>query len=54
MIALQDYNAVVDLVDRNVAEGRGGKTTFIKPLQNITHAELREVASRTGPVFACM
>ena len=23
------YNAAVDMVDRNVAEGRGGKTAFI-------------------------
>ena len=31
-MALRDYNAAVDFVDRNVAEGRGDKTAFIDPV----------------------
>ena len=27
----ESYNAAVDMVDRNVAEGRGGKVAFIDP-----------------------
>jgi 4-hydroxybenzoate-CoA ligase len=52
MSALRDYNAAVDFVDRNVAEGRGDKTAFIDPSRNITYSELREAASRIGPVLA--
>ena len=54
MTALRDYNAAVDFVDRNVAEGRGDKTAFIDPSRNITYAELREAASRIGPMLARM
>ena len=54
MTALRDYNAAVDFVDRNVAEGRGDKTAFIDPSRNITYADLREAASRIGPMLARM
>ncbi len=54
MTALHDYNAAVDFVDRNVAEGRGEKTAFIDPARNITYAELRDSASRIGPMLARM
>jgi len=37
MTALRDYNAAVDFVDRNVAEGLGDKTACIDPARNITY-----------------
>ena len=39
-MALRDYNAAVDFVDRNVAEGRGDKTAFIDPSRNLTYARV--------------
>jgi 4-hydroxybenzoate-CoA ligase len=54
MIALRDYNAAVDFVDRNVAEGRGDKTAFIDPARNMTYAELRDATARIGPMLARM
>ncbi len=52
MTALRDYNAAVDFVDRNVAEGRGHKTACIDPSRNLTYGELRDAAARIGPVLA--
>ena len=52
MNSLRDYNAAVDFVDRNVAEGRGDKTAFIDPSRNLTYAELADAAARIGPVLA--
>jgi 4-hydroxybenzoate-CoA ligase len=52
MTALRDYNAAVDFVDRNVAEGRGDKTACVDPGRNITYGELRDAAARIGPMFA--
>ncbi len=52
MTSLRDYNAAVDFVDRNVAEGRGDKTAFIDPSRNLTYAELRDSAARIGPMLA--
>ena len=52
MIALRDYNAAVDFVDRNVAEGRGDKTAFIDPARNLTYGELRDAVARIGPLLA--
>src|SRR5271169_1450053 len=54
MIALRDYNAAVDFVDRHVAECRGDKTAFIDPARNLTYAELRDAAARIGPMLARM
>jgi 4-hydroxybenzoate-CoA ligase len=51
-MALRDYNAAVDFVDRHVAEGRGDKTAFIDPARNLTYAELRDAAARIGPMLA--
>ena len=48
----RDYNAAVDFVDRNVSEGRGGKTAFIDPSRNITYAELLDEVARVGPILA--
>jgi 4-hydroxybenzoate-CoA ligase len=52
MTALRDYNAAVDFVDRNVAEGRGDKTACIDPARSITYGELRDAAARIGPMLA--
>jgi len=46
------YNAAVDFVDRNVAEGRGGKTACIDPSRNLTYGQLRDAAARVGPMLA--
>jgi len=54
MNALRDYNAAVDFVDRNVAEGRGEKTAFIDPSRSVTYSELRDSAARIGPMLARM
>jgi 4-hydroxybenzoate-CoA ligase len=54
MTALRDYNAAVDFVDCNVAEGGARKTAFIDPSRNITYGELREAAARIGPMLARM
>jgi 4-hydroxybenzoate-CoA ligase len=51
-MTVRDYNAAVDFVDRNVAEGRGDKTAFIDPSRNLTYAELRDAAARIGPMLA--
>jgi 4-hydroxybenzoate-CoA ligase len=53
-MALRDYNAAVDFVDRNVAEGRGDKTAFVDPSRNLTYGELRDAASRIGPMLMRM
>ena len=50
-MALRDYNAAVDFVDRNVAEGRGDKTAFVDPARNLTYAELLDAAARVGPLL---
>ncbi len=54
MMALRDYNAAVDFVDRNVSEGRGDKTAFVDPSRNLTYAELRDAAARIGPMLSRM
>jgi hypothetical protein len=50
-MALRDYNAAVDFVDRNVAEGRGDKTAFIDPSRNPTYGQLRASVPRQGGIF---
>ena len=54
MTVARDYNAAVDFVDRNVAEGRGAKTACVDPSRNLTYEELREAAARVGPMLARM
>jgi len=54
MTALRDYNAAVDFVDRNVAEGRGDKTAFVDSARNLTYGELCDAAARVGPMLARM
>ncbi len=51
MTALRDYNAAVDFVDRNVADGRGHKTACIDPARNLTYGQLRDEAARIGPLL---
>ncbi len=48
----QSYNAAVDMVDRNVAEGRATKTAFIDPTRRLTYGELAGRAARVGPMLA--
>ena len=45
------YNAAVDMVDRNVAEGRGGKIAFIDPARKLTFGELADSVARVGPML---
>jgi 4-hydroxybenzoate-CoA ligase len=40
------YNAASDMVDRNVAEGRGAKAAFIDPAETLTYGELQARANR--------
>lgn len=53
-MALRDYDAAVDFVQRNVAEGRGDKTAFIDPSRNLNYAELRDATARIGPMLTRM
>jgi hypothetical protein len=50
-MALRDYNAAVDFVDRNVAEGRGDTTAFVDPSRNPTYGKLRASVPRQGGIF---
>ena len=47
----QSYNAAVDMVDRNVSQGRGAKTAFIDPARRLTYGELSEGCARVGPML---
>ena len=40
------YNAAVDMVDRNVVEGRGDKVAFLDPSTKLTYAALQERCNR--------
>ena len=42
------YNAAVDIVERNVLQGRGGKTAIIDDAGQYTYAELSERVNRCG------
>ena len=48
----REYNCAVDFVDRNVHEGRGGKTAFVDPSRNMTYGELLDHVARIGPMLA--
>ena len=52
MAASETYNACADLLDRHIAEGRGGKTAFIDPDRALTYAELREQTGRVAALLA--
>ena len=49
-----DYNAAVDLVGRNLAAGRGGKTAFIDDSASCTYAELAERVERAANALLSM
>jgi 4-hydroxybenzoate-CoA ligase len=51
-MSAQTYNAAVDMVDRNLAEGRGAKIAFSDPARRITYVELAESVARVGPMLA--
>src|SRR6185436_17595889 len=51
-MSAQSYNAAADMVDRNVAQGRGGKTAFIDPSRRLSYGELAEGCARIGPMLA--
>ncbi len=42
----RDYNAAVDFVDRNVAEGRGEKPAFIDPERTLTYGGLQAATNQ--------
>src|SRR5262249_16566275 len=46
------YNAAVDMVDRNVAEGRGAKPAFIDPDETLTYGELQVRCNRMANLAA--
>ena len=45
-MAPRSYNAAVDMVDRNVAEGRAGKVAFIDPARKLTYGALADAAGK--------
>jgi 4-hydroxybenzoate-CoA ligase len=47
-----DYNAAVDFVDRNVAEGRGEKPAFIDPERTLTYGALQAATNRMANLCA--
>ena len=51
-MSAQGYNAAVDLVDRNVRQGRGDKVAFADPARRLTYAELADDVARVGPMLA--
>src|SRR5262249_3084277 len=44
----REYNAAVDLIDRNVAEGRGSKPAVLEPGSILTYADLAARMNRAG------
>lgn len=48
------YNAGVDLVDRHVAAGRGGKAAFLDPHRHLTYAELRDRTDRFASALSSL
>ena len=48
------YNASVDLIERNLAAGRGGKTVYIDDAGSCTYAQLAERVDRTANALLSM
>src|SRR5512138_107430 len=46
------YNAAVDMVDRNVTEGRGAKPAFIDPDESLTYGDLQVRCNRMANLAA--
>jgi 4-hydroxybenzoate-CoA ligase len=51
-MSVRSYNAAVDMVDRNVAEGRGDKVVFADTSRRITYAQLADSVARVGTMLA--
>jgi 4-hydroxybenzoate-CoA ligase len=51
MAATENYNACADLLDRNVAEGRGDKLAYIDPERSVTYSALLEQTGRVGALL---
>ncbi len=47
----RDFNAAVDLIDRNLAAGRGDKVAFVDDRENLTYARLAERVDRAANAF---
>ena len=47
----RDYNFAVDILQRNLDAGRGGKTAFIDPAGEYSYADLAERVDRFGNVL---
>ena len=50
----RDYNAAHDLIERNLAAGRGAKTAYIDDAGEITYAQLAERVDRFGSGLASL
>jgi benzoate-CoA ligase family protein len=48
------YNAAADMVDRNIAEGRGERIAFIDPARRLTYAGLADGCSRFAGLLPCL
>jgi 4-hydroxybenzoate-CoA ligase len=48
----REYNAAVDLLDRNLEAGRGDKIAFIDPERSLSYGELREQCARFGRLLS--
>ena len=50
----REYNAAVDLIDRNLKAGRGGKVAYIDDTGNHTYAELAERVNRAANALVAL
>jgi 4-hydroxybenzoate-CoA ligase/benzoate-CoA ligase len=50
----REYNAAVDFIDRNVAEGRGKRTALIDDDGSYSYADLQERANRAGSALLAL
>src|SRR5579883_1646250 len=47
----RDFNAAVDLIDRNLAAGRGDKLAFVDDRNSLTYAQLAERVDRAANAY---
>lgn len=50
----RDYNAAFDLIERNLAAGRAGKTAFIDDTGSVTYGELAERVNRAANALVAL
>ena len=50
----REYNAAVDLVERNLKAGRGGKVAYIDDAGQHTYAELSERVNRAANALVAL